>query len=480
MGRSLLHKGGIFRSSRRRVITGAVTAVGAAWGAWPGAWLSDAKAGAAEMVSKSEAIGQGERSLVRVVNVRAFGAKADGISNDAPAFNSAIQHIRERQHQIGGYDVCSKLLIPCGVYSANEPIDMTQIRAINAVIEGDGSVILGRCFGAPVIDALGSRWLTMKDLTIIGDMTAPPKLGMQIGLLKNQTVADDHRFENVKIVGSFTLACLLNLGAETSEFNKLLLWNSFPHGRSYCLIQDGLDHFSAASSFVPKQRAIAERDTSFNENMFLNCDFRHTGGGVPVWLGDTSRHRFIRCYSATRGEAAFVIYCGANGHTMLDIDCHCEATGLKSIFLFDGTAVNPVIQGFSYFDHVTYAAEAVFQREPHLGKVTLHDADIRVARYFIESCKVFDNTEHWIVTGRYSSQNDSQWNGEGLFTGLLFLGKQVMFSPNMGLRVTSGDTAHRPSGLGPADEGYLFRDRVLKKLIVWSGVEWTDAEGRRV
>lgn len=414
---------------------------------------------------------------VRIVDVRRFGARADGVSNDAPAFNAAIEYIRTQQARVGPYPVTHKLLIPCGVYAIGESVDMTRLQGINAVIDGDGSVILGRCRGEPVIDALGSRWLTMRDLTIVGDKEFPPKLGLQIGRLKSGVVADDHRFENVKIVGNYSLTCLLNSAAETSGFDHVLLWNDFPDPASYCLIQDGLDHFGTVSKFVPGQVVTNEKDQSFNENEFINCDFRHGGGGIPVWLGDTGRHRFIRCYAAATGEAAFVLYCGGNSHTMLDIDCHCETEKLKSVFLVAGTRRDPTLRGFKYKDHACFASLTVFRREPQVQTVTLADADIEIAHFSVRGCRVFDDPHAWTVTGRYSSADGAEWNGAGAFTGMLLIGREVVTAGAVGVQAPSGESRRRPAGLGPADVGRIYLDTDLNKLLVWSGRAWLNFGG---
>jgi hypothetical protein len=414
---------------------------------------------------------------VRIVDVRAFGAKADGVSNDAPAFNAAINFIRSHQVRLQGYNVCHKLLIPSGVYLVNETIDMTQVQGINMVLDGDSSVILGKCAGEPVIDALGSRWLTIRDLTIIGDRDAIPKVGIQIGRMVSGIVADDHRFENVKILGSYSLACLLNLAAETCGFDHLLLWNNIKNPDSYCLVLDGLNHFATASKFGQGHAAAVEKDDSFNENEFTNCDFRHSGGGIPVWLGNTARLRFFRCYAAGDGRAAIVVYCSANSHLMLDVDCHCETDHLRSVFLFTGSRTSPVIEGFRYVDHRAWAAESIFACEPQMGQITLLDAHIEIAGFAGRSCKVFDDPAKWRVTGYYSSRGDTEWNGQTVFSGMLMRGNDVQLAGQVGVKVQSGQTHDRPAGLGAVDAGRAFLDLSSNKLVLWSGAAWVDTSG---
>ena len=45
----------------------------------------------------------------------------------------------------------TRLVIPFGVYAITESIDLTGLSRINTVIDGNGSVILGRCPREPVL-----------------------------------------------------------------------------------------------------------------------------------------------------------------------------------------------------------------------------------------------------------------------------------------------------------------------------------------
>jgi len=359
------------------------------------------------------------------VDVQRFGAKGDGQADDAPAINRAIQFLRENPMRAAGFSFAPRLVFPTGVYAVNSPINRTGLRNLNAVVEGQGAVILGRCRDQPVIDALGSRWLSIRDLTIVGDKDSTPKLGLQIGLLNDGRVADNHLLVNVKLVGQYTLACLLNHAPETTGFHHVFCWNDRPDPNSFCLVQDGLTHFGAVSSFVANQHAGPERDKSFNENEFINCDFRHGGGGVPVWLGDTSRHRFYRCYAASAGVASFVLYRGGNSHTMLDVDCHCEAKGLQSVFQVTGQGKDAVIRGFSYKDHGIFAARSVFARQSPVLHVTVEHARIEMGHFFEPGCRVLDDPTGWRLTGAVYLSEPSRWNAEESFAGTLFLGDSV-------------------------------------------------------
>lgn len=357
------------------------------------------------------------------IDVMQFGARGDGITDDAPAINAAIDAARARQQSSGRFEIHCRIVFPAGVYLVGSSLNLTNLRGVNTVIDGSGSVLVGRCAGQPVIDAFGARWLMMRDLTILGDSTAVPSVGLQIGLLSAHIVASDNCFENVKILGNFALACLYNRSSEMAEFDHLLLWNDQPG--SFCLIQDGMNHFNVLSAFA-KVSIPRDMESSFNENLFINCAFQHGAGGTPVWLGDTARHQFIRCYSATAKGPSFIIYCGSNSHSMLNIDCHCEGDDLRDVLHFSGAGNILHIRGFTYREHDSHANRAVFACDQHISQVHIEHAQIEVAGYhWHQTCRVFIDPTVWRITGTYYSAVDESWNGNNSLTGTLFLGEKV-------------------------------------------------------
>lgn len=386
-----------------------------------------AAAGSAVATSSAVAARPGSSAPARVVDVRRFGATGNGTTNDGPAINRAIQALREQVTSVGRYPTAPKLVFPAGVYAVDETLNLTRLQAINAFIDGDSSIILGRCAGLPVIDALGARFLTIANLTVIGDAKLTPKVGVQIGRLADRLPADCHQFDNVKLVGNYTLAAMVNSASESVGFNHVFFWNDHPDRQSYCLVQDGLSHFGTTTSFLANQHVVAGHDASFNENEFVNCDFRHAGGGIPIWLGDTTRHRFYGCYAAGSGDAAFVVYSGPNGNTMLDIDCHCETKGLQNVFVFTGASRSTVVHGFSYKDHAPTASRAVFARAAPLESVNIEHAAIEISGFAEPTCRVLDDPSVWSITGRYYSPDPGPWNADKAFSGILSLDKTVQF-----------------------------------------------------
>lgn len=467
-----------FLSSRRRLAASGLAGLASLLGSHK-VEASNYLGGERRMIGTADDIAKPEpysQPSAMTVNVMDFGARGDAVTDDAPAINAAIHAVRERHQKVGAFDLGCRIVFPAAVYAVDSSIDLTGLQRINTVIDGGGAAILGRCAGQPVIDALGSRWLTVRDLTVLGDPASVPDIGIQIGVVSDNMVADDHQFENVKILGNFLYACLYNRAAETTMFEHLLLWNDQPD--SHCLIQDGVNYFGVTSRFVnvilPPHRSL-----SFNENVFLNCDLRHGAGGTPVWLGDTARHAFIRCYTATDKGPSFVIYCGQNSHILLDIDCHCETGLVGDVFLITGNSDHLTIRGLTYRDHSCFASHSVLTCAEHIKQVEVQDANLSIVLFVNSECRLLSVPELWRISGTYYSASPSSWNGDGVFTGVVKIGSDVRL-----LRLAS-DVIKLPDithllGISSLDAGTVSWDAKHKRIAIWSGNSWVDALGHTI
>ena len=363
-----------------------------------------------------------------VVNVKDFGAKGDGVTDDTAAMNAAMAYVRA--HPLGGGSpavspqaYCVKVVIPPGQYLVTGTLNWTLLYSLTVYIEAAGANIVGRTSGKPIIDALGSRWLHVHGLTLLGDATNPPNIGLQIGRYSSLS-ADLHHFDCLTISGVFTFCALYNFASETTTFVHLNLWNSVttPTG-NYVLVMDGINHFNIQSQFVTVTAPV-DSMASFNENLFVNASIMtQSGGGPPVWMANTGRCRFQSSYIANTSPGyCVVIYASSTVPTIqLDMDAHFESNTMTDIFYIDGPSgtAQASIRGLRYQDFLPEATNSLFKvNAANIGSVALLDADIRIDYFLNSGCKVFDNPALWHVSGRYSEVSGAHWIAPAAFQGI--------------------------------------------------------------
>lgn len=159
-----------------------------------GSAMTDAKVDGGIFIKKGEIYYQ--RQFEGAVNLKWFGAKGNGSTNDTVAIQKAVDYC----NQSG-----ISLFIPEGIYLANAPILFNKARAITnstkfgMTIYGEGRSTIIKYFGAGnvLFDMYSTTdvQINIKDLTI-EDGTYRTNFGIRLGRLKWYSV-----FENVRILG---------------------------------------------------------------------------------------------------------------------------------------------------------------------------------------------------------------------------------------------------------------------------------------
>jgi len=420
-----------------------------------------------------------ERTLVDraddVVNVKDFGAKGDGITDDAAAINAAINYLRTGR-TVGG-EIAGHLVFPQGRYVVNSTINLTRIRSRYVEIDGGGAVLLGKAAGKPVVDALGTRYLRIRDLSIEGDATQVPSIGIQIGRTDTteRDSSDNITLDAVFVSGFFSFTALYNLNAETSMFNRIDLWNSYSGPGSYSLVQDGLNHWKAHSEFVIEKAPI-DTPQSFNENLFINADIRHFGGGTPIWMAQTARHQFVNSYAAnTKGTNAVVLYSEHNSdqNLMLVLDMHVETSSVTDAVLLTGPNAAPVLNGLQLRDQYSFATRSLLKADAGITSVSLPAARFEIGGFSSPSVRVFAQPALWSGSADVTVQGPIYWNGTNAVSAILTAGstKSLLLNGDVStntLRVTgsppSSSSAACAVGQITADAGYVY---VCTKTNEW-------------
>lgn len=348
------------------------------------------------------------------INVKDFGAVGDGVTDDAAAINAALTYLRSVRGSNGTFH----LVFPYGTYLVKSSLNFTNLNAnfAGGVIDGRGSLIWGQVPGGVIVDALGSRWLRFRDLSIKGDASSVPSIGLQVGRVIGTPAADYNNFTDVNIYGNFTFTAFYNFASETNAHYSCSYRNSATTSDTYCVVMDGLNHWGASSTFVSVTAPI-ESAQSFNENTFVNCTWQSGGGTGCVWISGAGRHKYIRCYGSNSTNAIFVVYqpnTGAAAATFLDIDCHMETTGLLYAVMFTGATgkTSGYITGLSLEDHNCQAGTAVFYLDPGSSLTTfdLRSTTLRLGG----SSPLFSPASGFACTAIHA------YLGAGMFTPPLF------------------------------------------------------------
>ncbi len=381
-------------------------------------------------------------NVPQVFNVKApeYGVVGDGVTDDTAAIQACIDAYRAAiDSAVYTLGQASILLFPPGVYLITDSLDLTSIKSPTWSVFGYGAVIVAKCTGKPAIDMLGSRYFRFKGLTIFGDATSTPTFGIQCGRI-DSTATGDATFEDLHMNGNFSVACLYNYAGETTDYRHLRLFNSDTTAGAVCLVMDARNEQNITSAFVTQTNPQGTAE-SFNDQLFLNCDFRHTtgtGGAIDL-IGNFNHFHFLNCYGAASSDQLVRIF-KSNLIRTLELDIHAETTGLDETLLIDNTDVgaNVLISNFSIKDHSPHADVAVidttggthtvvldgFRAEigelvntvPLIGSATVDASKMQVSgEIYWESDKSFDLSNFYFCGQLFTEQATTVTHGVGSY-----------------------------------------------------------------
>lgn len=277
--------------------------------------------------------------FAETINVKDYGAVGDCSTDDSTAINAAITQIRNSQVTINnggvsGGTIGIELDIPTACYVVTSSINMTSLRNFPTLINGHGALVWGKISGAPsftgapftgdpvaVIDMMNDRFVTMRDLTVEGDSSATPNIGIMHGVISASpfSPADDNQYERVSTQGYFGFTSWYNRNSEETTFLTEQLRNAYAGSHAFTYVADGSNYWNVTSSFVANPNYPADTATTFLSDTWINADIRQTGGGHAVWMNGTTSHRFIASYfqtlptTASYGITADTIASGGSG-----------------------------------------------------------------------------------------------------------------------------------------------------------------------
>ena len=364
-----------------------------------------------------------------VVNVRDYGAVGDGVADDTAAINAAIAYARTNlyDHDRQGFH----LVIPQGRYLVTSPINLTMFDNRGVNVDARGATLIGRTAGKAVVDMIGTRWAVLDGLTIYGDSTRTPSIGIQLARATVTTNACSNGVWNdVTAYGRFTFAAVYIMSCETSKYYNLYAFNNEPSADSYGLVLDGVNHFNVPSDFVTGSVPV-DTPRSFNEPNFFGLMVDHGGGGVPLWMANTARMTVQGGYLATTvGKIGMVLYShdSRDGIRDLSLDLLMETNAIAYEFFLTGPNTTPTLDGFRYREQGSNATVNLFKTDAGIAGVTMRGADIDLNMH-MPRVAMFSDPDLWTVSGRYRLPPGSvAWNlADRHFSGMGIVGASTRF-----------------------------------------------------
>jgi len=209
--------------------------------------------GAVDIFDYNEIISNfGKTVTAGVINVRNFGAKGDGYTDDTAAFNNAIAAAKADPR------IIKKIYIPNGFYI----ISSLNLTNISVKIEGESMagtrlMATNQSTDLPVLDLTGAQYTEIENLTIIGGGTrfdglpisAKPSIGILMAGQKNNPPGSTKLLiKDVMVRGEFTKAGVYIYGTCCNSYINLYV-DSYIDGVPG-LVVTGTNRLNVTSSYT--------------------------------------------------------------------------------------------------------------------------------------------------------------------------------------------------------------------------------------
>ncbi|TDH35732.1 hypothetical protein E2A64_10370 [Pseudohoeflea suaedae] len=243
------------------------------------------------------------------INVKYFGATGDGTTDDSAAINAAAAYLKSQISALTTEQWAPVIRFPPAIYRIENTVDLTGIKANSWGIRGAGATIRVAVNGGPGLDFYGSRYYNIEGIEIDGDDIDVPTYGIQAGsVVAAGDNVGEFLFSNVLFNGQFSRAGYYAFGPEVCTYLHCRFYNRYNNSSARSVIQDAANLEDVTSAFIESDHPSPSFH-SFNEAIFIGCDFRKQVTGSPIeYMGEGySNHKFIGCYAASPDGPAIVL-----------------------------------------------------------------------------------------------------------------------------------------------------------------------------
>lgn len=206
--------------------------------------------------------------LREVIRPSQFGAIGNGTADDGAALNLALDHLRTLITGTPNLGKVVRLDLSGKTYVTTLSLNATGLLEGWEIVNG---TIIGKCTGKAVLDMIGSRFGTVRNVTILGDKTNRPSVGLQAARSSFQPgtygFCDGMLFDKVHTTGYFSVAAAHFYGQEGTTYSRCTFWNSDKD--AYVAIHTGYNSVTMSSDYL----APVTGSQSYINNKYIGVDY---------------------------------------------------------------------------------------------------------------------------------------------------------------------------------------------------------------
>jgi hypothetical protein len=239
------------------------------------------------------------------LSVKQFGARGDGVADDGVAINLAADYMRAVIAAGSGVE----LNFPSGTYRTTISLNFTSLRSSGGrdrwAIRGAAATVYGECAGKAVMDFLFSQQGLIAGISVVGDETDRPRVGIQIGRATinsgngRMRTASNITLEYCRSNGFFTWAGFYSYGSElnthiactwANQYNTtvpvegVIAASSEVFDASFAAIFDGNNSWDVDSDYITVDSTSPYTVGSFQSIYWQQCSFVKVNGGPGIYL----------------------------------------------------------------------------------------------------------------------------------------------------------------------------------------------------